>query len=105
MRTASTAILLLIGTAFLFVGCSGTAAPTAPSASASIAPLSASAALPAAAPKEVPFKGELAGTDADSNPTSTTIDVTTDGSGTATLLGNFTFRQRVTLCFAGACAN
>jgi len=47
-----------------------------------------------------PFEGTLQGTDADSDPTPSTIVVTTDGSGIGTLLGRFSFTQRVTLSFA-----
>lgn len=99
----SSAVVLLIGAASVVVGCSATtapAAPTAPSASTVVS----SADLSATAPNPVPFKGSLEGTDADSNPTATTIDVTTDGTGNGTHLGQFKFHQTVTLCFAGACA-
>jgi hypothetical protein len=42
----------------------------------------------------------MQGTDTDSDRTSSTIVVTTDGSGNGTHLGKFSFTQRVTLTFA-----
>ncbi|MEO7133113.1 MAG: hypothetical protein ABI024_02730 [Vicinamibacterales bacterium] len=97
MRASSTVIVVLIGAAFLFVGCSQTTSPTSPTSVAS--PLPSSLAVSAAAQHQVPFKGRMEGTDTDSDPTPTSIVVTTDGMGTATHLGRFSFTQRVTLSF------
>jgi hypothetical protein len=101
MRALSTVIVALIGTAFPLVGCSQTTSPTSPT---SIAPIGASftlspLAVSAAAQHEVPLNGTLQGTDTDSNPTPTSIVVTTDFNGTATHLGRFSSTQRVTLSF------
>lgn len=104
MRTSFTAIVALIGAAFLLVGCSQTTSPTSPT---SVPTTGASltfftsppVALSAAAPHPVPFQGTMQGTDTDSDPTPTSIVVTTDGTGTATHLGLFSFTQRVTVSF------
>ena len=56
--------------------------------------------MPAAAQRQVPLKGTMQGTDTDSDPTPSSIVVTTDGMGTATHLGRFSFTQRVTVDFA-----
>jgi hypothetical protein len=42
----------------------------------------------------------MQGTDSDSDPTPTSIVVTTDGTGIGTHLGQFSFTQRVTVFFA-----
>jgi hypothetical protein len=100
MRASST--VMLIGSAFLLVGCSQTASPTSPTSVPSIGASFASSplAVSAAAQQQVPFKGTMQGTDTDSDPTPTSIVVTTDGTGTATHLGQFSFTQRVTVSFA-----
>jgi hypothetical protein len=54
-------------------------------------------ALPAAAQKQVPFKGVMQGHDSDTGSTATTVTVFTMGTGIGTLLGNFTFTQTVTV--------
>jgi len=53
--------------------------------------LTAALAVPAAAQKQVPFKGSMHGTDTDTGFTSTTVTVLTTGGGNCTHLGNFTF--------------
>ena len=94
-------IVVLIGTAVLLVGCSQTTSPTSPTpvpstgASFTSSPL----AVSAAAQHQVPFKGTMQGTDTDSDPTPNSIVVTTDGIGTATHRGQFSFTQRVTVSF------
>jgi len=102
MRASSTVIVVLIGAAFLFVGCSQTTSPTSPTSVASIGASSMSSplAVSAVARHEVPFKGTMQGTDTDSDPTPTSIVVTTDGMGTATHLGQFSFTKLVTVGFA-----
>jgi hypothetical protein len=102
MRVSSTVTVVLIGAAFMVVGCSQTTSPTSPTSvpSTGASFTSSAAAASAVAPHDVPFKGRLQGTDADSDPTSTSLVVTTDGTGNATHLGRFSFSQRVTLDFA-----
>ena len=101
MRAPSTAIVVFIGAAFLFVGCSQTTSPTTPTSVPSIGASlpSSSLAISTAARHEVAFKGTMQGIDTDSDPTPTSIVVTTDGTGTATQLGQFSFTQRVTVDF------
>jgi hypothetical protein len=104
VRTPLGAVVFIAGTVFA-AGCSQmgqSTSPTAPTSTPSVAPsaTSSSLAAAAAAPKQVPFKGTLQGTDTDSDGTSTTLVVTTDGSGNGTHLGRFSFTQRVTLTFA-----
>lgn len=53
--------------------------------------LTASVAVPAAAQKEVPFKGVLQGHDTDTCFSFPIVCVTTTGTGTGTHLGNFAF--------------
>jgi hypothetical protein len=53
--------------------------------------LTAALAVPAAAQKQVPFKGTMQGQDADSDITLTSVKVTTKGTGIATQLGQFSF--------------
>jgi hypothetical protein len=102
MRASSTVIVVLTGSAFLLVGCGQTTSPTSatsvPSVGASFR--SSSLAVSTAAQYQVPFKGTMQGTDTDSDPTPSSIVVTTDGLGTATQLGQFSFTQRVTVDFA-----
>jgi len=95
--------VVLIGAIFLFIGCSGSASPTGPTAVASTGASATSSpfAGSAGADHQVPFKGTMQGTDTDSNPTDHSIDVTTDGTGNATHLGQFSFRQVVTVSFTG----
>jgi len=61
--------------------------------------LTAALAVSAAPHKQMPFKGALQGRDADSNPTDTTVVVTTTGTGIGTLLGQFSFIQVTTVDF------
>lgn len=96
MRASLTVVTVFIGALFV-VGCTQmgqSTSPTAPSVTPS------SLAVAAAALKQVPFKGTMQGTDTDSDRTSSTIVVTTDGTGIGTLFGKFSFTQRVTLSFA-----
>ena len=59
--------------------------------------LMAAVVIPAAAQQRVPFKGTFQGTDAvTAGPSATTIVVTTTGTGSATLIGKFSFREEVT---------
>jgi hypothetical protein len=101
MRASLTVVTVFIGALFV-VGCSQSTSPTAPTSSPSVAPsvTSPSLTVAAAALKQVPFKGTMQGTDIDSDRTSSTVVVTTDGSGNGTHLGKFSFTQRVTLTFA-----
>jgi hypothetical protein len=106
MRASVMTIIVLAGTGFFAVGCSQSALPTAPTAALSIAPAiggsaTASPVRPAAAQKEVPFKGRMEGVDSDSDfiPGQSVV-VTTEGTGNATELGYFSFKQRVTVFFA-----
>src|SRR5260370_34367806 len=62
--------------------------------------LTAALAVPAAAQKQVPFKGTMQGQDKDTAFTSTTVSVTTTGTGIATQLGQFSFRLDHTVTFA-----
>jgi hypothetical protein len=102
MRASSAVIVVLTGSAFLLVGCGQTTSPTSPTSGQSVGAsfTSSHAAVSAAAPGDVPFKGTMQGTDTASDPTPTSIVVTTDGAGTATHLGHFSFTQRVTVSFA-----
>jgi hypothetical protein len=56
--------------------------------------LTAALALPAAAQKQVPFKGTFQGQDA-----VTGVNMDTSSTGTGTLLGHLKFTQKVTLDF------
>ena len=96
-------VVVLNGAAFLFIGCSGTASPTSPTAVASMGASVTSSPLAgsAGADHQVPFKGTMQGVDKDSNPTDHSIDVTTVGTGNATHLGQFSFTQLVTVSFTG----
>lgn len=102
MRASLIAVAVLIGGVCFAVGCSQSTSPTAPtsapSLTSSVAP--SPVVLQAEAPKQVPFKGTLQGNDTDSNPSPTSIVVTTDGTGNGTHLGEFSFTQRVTVFFA-----
>ena len=62
--------------------------------------LTAALAVPAAAQKQVPFKGALQGDDTDIGFTSTTVTVLTVGKGIGSHLGQFSFTQTVTVDFA-----
>ena len=63
--------------------------------------LTAVLAVPAAAQKQVPFKGTMQGHDVDSpGPSEGTIVVTTTGTGMGTHLGDFSFTQVVTVTIA-----
>jgi hypothetical protein len=59
-----------------------------------------SLALPAAAQKQVPFKGAIQAHDTDKAfPSPTSVVVDTDGTGIGTLLGQFSFHQETTVDF------
>jgi len=107
MRTSPCAMAVLAGTMFVAYGCSQASLPTAPTAApfvaaspSSVAVSSNVAAVNSKGNADVPFKGDLQGVDTDSDPTASTIVVTTDGVGNGTHLGRFSFTQRVTLSFA-----
>ena len=59
--------------------------------------LTAALAVPAAAQKQVPFKGAMQGHDTDIGSTDTTVTVLTVGTGIGTLVGNFSFTQTATV--------
>jgi hypothetical protein len=59
--------------------------------------LTAALAVPAAAQKQVPFKGSLQGHDTDLSSTKTTVTVLTVGTGIGTHLGQFSFTQTATV--------
>jgi hypothetical protein len=54
-------------------------------------------AAPAAAQKQVPFKGTFQGQDSDTGFTPTTVTVATTGTGLGTHLGQFSFTQETTV--------
>jgi len=56
--------------------------------------------VPAAAQKQVPFKGAMQGHDTDIGSTNTTVTVLTVGTGIGTHLGQFSFTQTVTVEFS-----
>src|SRR4051812_26900999 len=62
--------------------------------------LTAALAVPAAAEKQVPFKGAMQGDDTDIGFTNATVTVLTVGKGIGTLLGQFSFTQTVIVEFA-----
>jgi hypothetical protein len=100
VRSSLAAVAVVLGTVFV-VGCAQMSSPTSPTSARSItASVLSSVAITDRAEAFVPFEGTLQGTDTDSDPTPSTIVVTTDGSGIGTLLGRFSFTQRVTLNFA-----
>jgi hypothetical protein len=105
MRLSFILVVAISELAFLAAGCGQTTSPTRPTAvvSRETSFASSSLVLSAASQHEVPFRGTLQGTDTDSDPTPSHIVVTTDGTGTATQLGRFSFSQRVTVCISGAC--
>ena len=93
-------VVVLAGSVFFAFGCSQQMSPTGPTSDPSItASVPSAAAVSARAQDHVPFKGTLQGDDTDSDPTPTTVVVTTDGTGNGTHLGRFSFTQRVTLSF------
>src|SRR5712692_10599811 len=60
--------------------------------------LTSALAIPAAAQKQVPFKGALQGNDTVSpGPSPTTALLRTTATGTGTLLGQFSFTQELTI--------
>ena len=61
--------------------------------------LTAALAVPAAAQKQVPFKGAMQGDDTHIGFTNTTVTVLTVGKGIGTHLGKFSFTQTVTVDF------
>jgi hypothetical protein len=97
MRAPSTTIVVLIGTVFLFVGCSQTTSPTsltsAPANTASIT--SSSHALQASAPKPVPFKGEFQGGD------TVTDTIATNATGNGTVFGRLSLNDVLTFTSSG----
>jgi hypothetical protein len=62
--------------------------------------LTAALAVPAAAQEQVPFKGTMQGLDKDTAFSPTTVSVTTNGTGIATHLGQFSFTLENTVTFA-----
>ena len=64
--------------------------------------LTAALAVPAAAAQRVPFKGSMQGIDVDEFLSSTTVLVTTTGTGIGTHLGQFSFTQQVTVNLTAA---
>jgi len=56
--------------------------------------------VPAAAQKQVPFKGAMQGHDTDIGSTNTTVTVLTVGTGIGTHLGQFSFTQTITVEFS-----
>ena len=94
MRASSTTIVVLIGAAFLSVGCSQTTSPTSPTSVASSIGASSTAsplADSSAAQHQVPFKGTFQGSDTVAPPT-----ITTNATGTGTHLGQFSFAHVLT---------
>ena len=93
MRASFTAIAVLIGCAFLLVGCSQTTSPTSPTSVPSVGAsfTSSPPAFSAAAHHEVPFKGTFDGSDTVTPPT-----ITTRATGTGTHLGRFSFAHVIT---------
>jgi len=60
--------------------------------------LTTALAVPAAAQKQVPFKGAMHGHDTDApGPSPTIVLVTTSGTGIGTLVGQFSFTQEATV--------
>lgn len=101
MRASSTVIVVLIGAAFLFVGCGQTTSPTSPT---SVPPIGASftaSPSPSRLPHSTrcPPRVRCKALILTRIPPPTSIVVTTDGMGTATHLGRFSFTQRVTVSF------
>ena len=93
MRASSTTIVVLIGAAFLLVGCSQTTSPTRPTSVPSSIGASSSSplAVSAATTPQVPFKGTFQGSDTVAPPT-----ITTNATGTGTHLGQFSFAHVIT---------
>ena len=99
MRAWSTAIVALIGTAFLLVGCSRSTSPIQPS-SLSSSTSSTTGVVNAAAPAgpaaqtqtQVPFKGMFEGNDTVIPPT-----ITTAATGSGTLVGHFSLTDVLTV--------
>ena len=101
MRPSYNSVVVLTGSVFLLVGCSQTTSPTSPtsvpsgasSTSTSIgAPSTLSPfAAPAAAARQVPFKGTFHGSDTVAPPT-----ITTRATGTGTHLGQLSFTHVIT---------
>jgi hypothetical protein len=79
---ASSPVIVVIGSAFLWVGCSQTTSPTSPTSVPSIGTsfTSPPRAVSAAAWHQVPFKGTFQGSDAVTPPA--TIATTATGTGT-----------------------
>lgn len=94
MRALYAAIVVLIGSAFVLVGCSRTTLPTSPtSVPSSIGASSAASPLTVspAAQHQVPLKGTFDGSDTVASPT-----ITTRATGTGTHLGQFSFTHVIT---------
>jgi hypothetical protein len=102
MRTSLTALAVVLGIAFYTAACSQFASPAGPTPAQSIgvSPVGGTRASSSTARSEVPLGGTLQGTDSDSDFTSSTVVVTTDGTGIGTHLGQFAFHQRVTVDFS-----
>jgi hypothetical protein len=100
MRASFTAIVALIGAAFLLVGCSQSKSPIQPSSLSSPTSPTTSAANMAALAEpsaaqtqtQVPFKGMFEGNDTVIPPT-----ITTAATGTGTHVGHFSLTDVVTL--------
>jgi len=94
MRVSSTAIVVLIGSAFLLVGCSQTTSPTSPTSAGSIgAPVNSSAALPAAAEHQLRLTGTFDGSDAVTPPAT----ITTTATGVGALIGRLSISDVLTV--------
>ena len=98
MRASSTVIVVLIGAAFLFVGCSQATSPTSPT---SVSPIGASfasspLAVSAAAQHRVPFKGTFQGSDTVTPP----AIIATTATGVGTVAGQLSFTATLTLTSA-----
>jgi hypothetical protein len=98
MHASSTVIVVLIGAAFLFVGCSQTTSPTSPT---SVAPIGASftsspLAVSRAAQHQVPFKGTFQGSDTVTPPAT----ITTTATGAGIIVGRLSLTAVLTITSA-----
>jgi hypothetical protein len=94
MRASNAAIVVLIASEFVLVGCSRTTSPTSPTSVPSSIGASSTASPVAVAPRawhQVPFKGKFEGSDAVTPPT-----IATTATGTGTHLGQFSFTHVIT---------
>jgi hypothetical protein len=94
MRASSPALVVVIGSAFLFVACSQTTSPTSPTSASSIT--SSPAVLQAVAPKPVPFKGQFQGSDTVTPP----VTIATNATGTGTVVGQLSLSDVLTITSA-----